>query len=232
MYIQLGDSFVAPFNTADATGLSVVADALPTALVVVAGVGVIGYAPPVTHLSLGDYYVTVAATTPNGFVLGQACGLWIHATVGGISGSGGLQSFNIGPTPVDTDAIAVHLLDKMLAGHTGAGTVGGALASAPSVPSIVNAILDELLSGHAVIGSVGDGIAIAAGLLQGNFLLDNTDNSNPNGQTLARIRIFRSSAAASAATPGGVGEGEFATFLVTTTYSGPNKVLTHRVVRQ
>lgn len=200
-YIQLGDSFVVPFNTADATGLSVVADALPTAVVVVAGVGIIGYAPPVTHVTLGDYYITVACTTLNGFALGQACGLWVHATVGAISGSGGLRSFNIS-------------------------------AAAPTVMSIVNAILDELLSAHAVIGSVGDGIAIAAGLLQGNFLLDNTDTSNPNGQTLARVRIFRSSAAASAATPGGVGEGEFATFLITTTYSGPNKVLTHRVVRQ
>lgn len=200
-YVQLNDSFVVPFNTADATGLSVAADALPTAFIVVAGVGVIGYAPPVTHLSLGDYYITVAATGGNGFAIGQACALWVHATVTGISGSGGLRSFNInGPTP--------------------------------STSTLVNAILDEMLSGHAIIGSVADGIAIAAGLLQGNFFLDNTDNSNPNGQTQARMRIFRSSAATSAATPGGIGEGEFATFSVITTYSAPNKVLTHRVVRQ
>jgi hypothetical protein len=34
------------------------------------------------------------------------------------------------------------------------------------------------------------------------------------------------------ATPGGTGQGEFATFLVTTTYVGPNKIVTHKVVQQ
>lgn len=201
MYVQLGDSFVVPFNVADATGASVVADSLPTALVVVAGTGIIGYTPAVTHLTNGDYYVTVACTGGNGFTLNQACGLWVHATLSSVVGSIGLETFNI------------------------SGTL-------PTTSTLVNAILDELLSGHAVIGSVGDGIAIAAGLAQGNFLLDNTDNTNPNGQTSARIRVFRSSSATSSATPGGTGEGEFATFLLTTTYSGPNKVITHRAVRQ
>jgi hypothetical protein len=98
--------------------------------------------------------------------------------------------------------------------------------------SVVNAILDELLSAHAVVGSVADGIAIAAGLLQGNFFMDQTNNSDPNGQTVARLRVFRTGIATSAATDGGIGEGEFATFLVTTTYVGPNKIKTHRVVRQ
>jgi len=130
-----------------------------------------------------------------------------------------------------TAAISSTLLDTLLAGHMIAGSVGQALAATPTVPSIVTAILDELLSGHAIVGSVGDGIAIAAGLLQGNFFMDQTNNADPNGQTAARIRIFRNSADAAAATDGGSGQGEFASFTVTTTYVGPNKIATHRVVR-
>ena len=134
-------------------------------------------------------------------------------------------------TDVTASTVATTLLDTLLSGHTTAGSVGQALAATPSVSSIVNAVLDELLSGHAIIGSVGDGIAIAAGLLQGNFFMDQTNNSDPNGQTSARLRIFRNSVDASSATDGGSGQGEFASFTVTTTYAGPSKIATHRVVR-
>ena|SRR3972149_2279347 len=102
---------------------------------------------------------------------------------------------------------------------------------APPSSTIVNAILDELLTSHATVGSVGDAIAIAAGLLQGNFYMDQTNNTDPNGQTFARMRIFRTNTATAAATDGGIGQGEFAIFTVTTTYVGPNKIATHRVVR-
>lgn len=98
--------------------------------------------------------------------------------------------------------------------------------------AIRDAVLDALLSDHAIVGSVADGIAIAAGLLQSNFFIDSTVNTNPNGQTVARMRVFRTSVDAAAATDGGVGEGEFATFDVITTYTGVNKIATHRVVRQ
>jgi hypothetical protein len=94
-----------------------------------------------------------------------------------------------------------------------------------------DAILDALLQDHSIVGSVADGIAIAAGLLQGNFFIDNTVNTDPNGQTAARMRVFRNSVDAAAASPGGSGEGEFALFSVTTTYVGVNKIATHRVVR-
>lgn len=102
----------------------------------------------------------------------------------------------------------------------------------PSATSIRDAILDAARTGHITLGSVGEAIALSASLLQGNFFIDQTDNSSPNGQTAARLRCFHTGAAANAATPGGSGEGEFATFLVTTTYTGPNKIDTHRVVQQ
>lgn len=111
-------------------------------------------------------------------------------------------------------------------------TVLTAIAGKPTAAQIRDAVLDTLLSDHSTIGSVADGIALAAGLLQGNFFIDNTVNTNSNGQTQARMRLFRSSAAVTAATAGGSGQGEFATFNVETTYVGPNQIQTHRVTRQ
>lgn len=103
--------------------------------------------------------------------------------------------------------------------------------TAPSAPEVVNAVLNEMRAGHVAVGSVGEGIAIAASLLQGNYYMDNVTNT-ANGQTAARLRCFHTGAAAQAATNGGVGEGEFATFLVATSFSGPNKIIDHRVVQQ
>jgi hypothetical protein len=94
-----------------------------------------------------------------------------------------------------------------------------------------DAVLNAMRSGFVTTGTIGEGIAIASALLQGNFLMDTVTNTS-NGQTAARIRCFHTGAATSAATSGGSGEGEFATFLVTTTYSGPSKIVTHRVVQQ
>lgn len=94
-----------------------------------------------------------------------------------------------------------------------------------------DAILNAVRSGFVGVGTVGEGIAIASSLMQGNFYMDQVTNSS-NGQTAARIRCFHTGAATSAATSGGSGQGEFATFIVTTAYSGPNKITTHRVVQQ
>jgi len=82
-----------------------------------------------------------------------------------------------------------------------------------------------------VLGSIGEGIALATSLLQGNFYIDNVTNTD-NGPTAQRLRCWLSAAAMAGVTPGGLGQGEFATFLVTTTYAGPNKVTTHQVTQQ
>lgn len=100
-----------------------------------------------------------------------------------------------------------------------------------SAAQIRDAILDAARSGHVTAGTIGEGIALATSLLQGNFYMDQVVNG-PNGQTSARIRCFFTGTAAAAATSGGSGQGEFATFVVTTTYSGPNMAATHRTVQQ
>ncbi len=105
------------------------------------------------------------------------------------------------------------------------------VVAALAAATIRDAVLDAARSGHVAVGSVGEAIALSASLLQGNFLMDSVTNT-ANGQTVARLRCFNSGADAAAATAGGSGEGEFATFAVTTTYSGPNKIVTHRVVQQ
>ena len=100
-----------------------------------------------------------------------------------------------------------------------------------SATVIRDAILNAARSGHITTGTVGEGVAVAVALLQGNFYMDTVTNT-VDGQTVSRMRCFHTGAAAAAATAGGSGQGEFATFLVTTTYTGPNKVATHRVVQQ
>lgn len=101
----------------------------------------------------------------------------------------------------------------------------------PSANEIRDAIFDAARSGHITAGTIGEGVAIATAMLQGNFYMDQVVNTG-SGQTSSRIRCFHTAAAVAAATSGGVGEGEFATFVVTTTYSGVNQIIAHRVVQQ
>jgi len=213
MYIKLGSTIRGTFGTSNfTTGNAQNADSPPVVTVLEQGTAM-GYAPVVALKDTGLYEVEAVLSGGNGFEVGKEYSCYVTVVVGGITSRGpvvGLSSFNVTTLGPD-DAVN---------------------ATVTNISAIVAAILDELLTGHAVIGSVGDAIAIAAGLLQGNFFMDQTNNTNPNGQTAARMRIFRTNIAAAAATDGGVGEGEFATFVVTTTYSGPNKIVTHRVVRQ
>lgn len=106
------------------------------------------------------------------------------------------------------------------------------LRNAPAAATAVrDAVLNAVRSGFVTTGTIGEGIALAASLLQGNYFMDSVTNT-ANGQTAARLRCFHTGAAAQAATQGGSGEGEFATFLVSTSFSGPNKIIEHRVVQQ
>lgn len=213
MYVKLGETIRGTFGTANfGTGAAQNADVLPTCIVLDQGVPM-GYSPTVTLQAVGLYEVAIVASAGNGFATGRQYSSYVEAVVGGVTARvpvGGIASFNLTTRGPD-DAVSANVLN---------------------IAAIVTAVLDELLTAHAVTGSVGDAIAIAAGLLQGNFFMDQTNNTNPNGQTASRLRIFRTGVAAAAATDGGTGEGEFATFLVTTTYAGLNKILTHRVVRQ
>lgn len=101
----------------------------------------------------------------------------------------------------------------------------------PTTAEISAAILNAARSGFIGTGTIGEGVAIGMAMLQGNILMDKV-HQGPNGQTFARVRCFHSGSAASAATQGGSGEGEFATFIVTTSYTDTNQIASHRVVQQ
>ena len=101
----------------------------------------------------------------------------------------------------------------------------------PTAAALRDAVLAAARTGHITTGTIGEGVAIATALLQGNVYMDQVTNG-VNGQTSARLRCFHTSADAQAATAGGSGQGEFATFIVTTEYTGNNKISEHRVVQQ
>lgn len=82
------------------------------------------------------------------------------------------------------------------------------------------ALLDELLSGHFTPDSVGEALSIIRGMVQSNYVLDNTTYNASGLLTSGRIRIFPNAASASAATLGGVAQGELATFVVSVTALG------------
>jgi hypothetical protein len=114
----------------------------------------------------------------------------------------------------------------------GVSTIATAIGALPTANEIRDAVLNATRSGFIATGSVGEGIALATSLLQGNYYIDNIDNSNSNGPVAQRLRCFISAAAMASVSYGGTGEGEFATFLVTTTYDGVNKIHDHKVVQQ
>jgi hypothetical protein len=155
---------------------------------------------------------------------------WVHITSGTGSGQTRLVTGYVGATKIVT-------VDKNWKINPDATSVyqiltGADVAGVPTAASIRDAILDAARSGHLIPGTIGEGIALATSLLQGNFFIDEVDNSDPNGPTSQRLRCFVDAAAMASITPGGSGEGEFATFVVTTTYEGPNKITTHQVVQQ
>ncbi len=220
-----------PNATAGAnTGLPVVGTQVPNATAGAnAGLPVVGTQIPLAAAGVSTGLPVLDANLNSAADLQR----WIGTAPSALS-SGLVQATTQAINGTSTTAISTALLDASLTGHATAGTVGGALttAAAFSTAAVATAVLDALLTDHAVEGSVADGVALAASLLQGNYVVDQTDTSDPNGQTSARLRCFRTGVAAAAATDGGVGEGEFATFVATTEYSGVNKILTHRVARQ
>jgi hypothetical protein len=62
------------------------------------------------------------------------------------------------------------------------------------------------------VGNFLDSIMRIVGLQKENYFIDNMIYNTPGLMTSARIRLFRTKAAADAATDGGAGEGEFATY--------------------
>ena len=118
---------------------------------------------------------------------------------------------------VDTSALdeaEYVILFKVLVGYTTAITVDGLSIYSRIVDygAIADAVWDEVLSEHSVVGTTGEAMMVIRGLVQQNFLLDSTAYNTKGLLVAGRIRIFGNKDDVLAATDGGVGEGEIATF--------------------
>lgn len=83
-------------------------------------------------------------------------------------------------------------------------------------PFVADAVWDELQSGHQAVGSFGDLMQRIAALQKENYFVDQTTYNSQGLLVFGRMRLFRTKADTDAATSGGTGEGEFATYKVTT----------------
>lgn len=95
------------------------------------------------------------------------------------------------------------------------------------IPAIVAAVLDEHLYDHLNPGSLGESVALALGLVQNNFRMDQTAY-DPNGLMIsARFRIWDSAANV------GTGTGLIATYIVSATPGvTPGTAASYQVTRQ
>lgn len=111
----------------------------------------------------------------------------------------------------------------------------GALADKiQGLPSnVADAVWDAMQADHTLAGSFGLLLQRIVALQKENYYIDNMTYNTQGLMLTGRIRLFTTKAAALAATPGGSGEGEFATYSFdTTSISGkPERAATARSVR-
>ncbi len=111
---------------------------------------------------------------------------------------------------------------------------GGSWESSAISPAIIaNAVWNAMQADHQLANSFGDAVQRIVALQKENYFIDQM-TYNPEGlMTAGRIRLFRTKAGAVAATDGGSGEGEFATysFDTTETAGAPERARTARSVR-
>lgn len=90
-------------------------------------------------------------------------------------------------------------------------------------PALSTEIWDSLLSAHMGTNSMGEAMSLMRGLMQHNFILDNTTHNGKGLLTAGRIRIFPTAADVDAET------NTLATYdVVTTPELAPNDNLTQR----
>lgn len=102
------------------------------------------------------------------------------------------------------------------------------------LPAIIaDAVWNEMQADHQVTGSFGELLQRIVALQKENYYIDNMTYNTQGLMLTGRIRLFRSKAEAEAATPGGTGQGEFATYSFTTTSlpGQPERAATARSVK-
>lgn len=96
---------------------------------------------------------------------------------------------------------------------------------------IADSVWDEAIAGHLTTGSAGLALFLSKGLAQCNYVLDNTTFDSAGMLTGGRIRIFPNAATAGAATNGGAGEGEVASFTISASAPTPGQLQIYKVVQ-
>jgi hypothetical protein len=121
-------------------------------------------------------------------------------------------------------------VDLVLSGVHGSGSWE---SSAISPTIIANAVWNAMQADHTLAGSFGDAVQRIVALQKENYFIDQMTYNTQGLMLSGRIRLFRTKAAALAATDGGTGEGEFATYSFTSTETPgePCKARTARSVR-
>lgn len=145
--------------------------------------------------------------------------------------------------PVNVSAVGTVeyvVLIKVLVGFTETITVDTvSIASATSVDysAIADAVWDEILSGtmHFAPGTTGEALLLVKGLVQHNFVMDQTIYNTKGLMQSARLRVFSNKTEVLTATDGGLCEGEIGIFNVTVESEmcpDDDRVKTYRVVRE
>jgi hypothetical protein len=88
--------------------------------------------------------------------------------------------------------------------------------------SVANAVWNAMQADHVVQGSFGELLLRVEALKHGNHVLDNLVYNSQNLIISGRMRLFTTKTAVAAATDGGTGEGEFASYSFTTTVDSQN----------
>lgn len=122
------------------------------------------------------------------------------------------------PSAIDTALTATH----------GTGSWQSAAAG-----NIADAVWNAMQTDHTIAGSFGDLVRRVVALQKENYFIDQMNYNIQGLMTSGRIRLFNTKAEALAATDGGTGEGEFATysFDTTETVGAPERAKTARSVR-
>lgn len=99
---------------------------------------------------------------------------------------------------------------------------------------IADAVWNAMQVDHRVVGSFGELVQRIVALQKENYYIDNMTYNTQGLMLTGRIRLFYNKTDANAATPGGSGQGEFATYTFTTTptLGHPERAATARSVKE
>lgn len=183
--IKLGETIVIGFTTHRFdTGAASNADSLPTCTVYENNTGTVG-GTTVTNLATGVYYVTIVATSGNGYEAGKFYNVSIAATVSGISGNAIIDTFVVRDASIDdvktqTAAIEVDTQDiqnRLPAALTAGGNIkadaiaiSGDTVAADNLEAAADGTGYNLGAGQVVAASVTGAVGSVAGNVGGNVV--------------------------------------------------------------